>query len=400
MAALALGAAGAGVPSAAGQAAPEPRNPRSPPDADAVTLFVCGDVMTGRGIDQILPHPVDPHICEPWVQSALTYVELAEKANGPVPRSVEFSYIWGDALAELERAAPDARIINLETSVTARGACTGRGISYRMNPANLPCITAAGIDCCVLANNHVLDWGRTGFADTLRVLNDAGLKTAGAGRNRQEAAAPAVLDLSGRGRVLVFAAGLPTSGIPRGWAAGAEKAGVHYFEDLSGRTLAALSQNVRSHKKPGDIAVVSMHWGGNWGYEVPSDQRRFAYELIDESGADIVHGHSSHHVKGIEVHNGKPILYGCGDFLNDYEGISGYERFRDDLVLMYFLSVSTSDGRLVRCRMVPLRIRNFRLNRASRDEAEWLARTLNREGRRFATAVRIAEHGDLLLDWA
>ena len=88
---------------------------------DSVTLFVAGDVMTGRGIDQVLPHPGNPRIVEPFSRSALDYVELAERANGPIPRPVNFAYIWGDALAVLEAAAPDMRIINLETAITRTG---------------------------------------------------------------------------------------------------------------------------------------------------------------------------------------------------------------------------------------------------------------------------------------
>jgi poly-gamma-glutamate capsule biosynthesis protein CapA/YwtB (metallophosphatase superfamily) len=95
-----------------------------------LTLFMCGDVMTGRGIDQVLPHPGDPVLYEPYMRSAAGYVELAEKANGPIPKPADFSYIWGDALAEWERVSPDVRIINLETSVTASGEYwRGKGIN-------------------------------------------------------------------------------------------------------------------------------------------------------------------------------------------------------------------------------------------------------------------------------
>ncbi len=66
---------------------------------------------------------------------------------------------------------------------------------------------------------------------------------------------------------------------------------------------------------------------------------------------------------------------------------------------MYFPSVSASGGHLVRCRMVPLRIRNLRLNRASREETDWLRQTLNREGEQFGTAVHRGKNGDLFLDW-
>ena len=128
-----------------------------------ICLFLCGDVMLGRGIDQILAHPGDPRLHEPVVRSAIEYVELAEAANGPIQRVVAPDYIWGDALVELARAKPQARIVNLETSVTLSAAYAPKGINYRMNPANVACLTAASIDCCILANNHVLDFGRSGL---------------------------------------------------------------------------------------------------------------------------------------------------------------------------------------------------------------------------------------------
>lgn len=68
-----------------------------------LTLFLCGEVMTGRGIDQILPHPGPPQLHEPHVTAAQRYVEFAERANGPVAGPVDFPYIWGEALAELDR---------------------------------------------------------------------------------------------------------------------------------------------------------------------------------------------------------------------------------------------------------------------------------------------------------
>jgi poly-gamma-glutamate synthesis protein (capsule biosynthesis protein) len=85
---------------------------------DTVTLFLAGDVMTGRGVDQVLPNPADPQLYETYAKSAIDYVKLAERANGPIKVPVAFDYVWGDALAELERRRPDARIINLETAVT------------------------------------------------------------------------------------------------------------------------------------------------------------------------------------------------------------------------------------------------------------------------------------------
>ena len=122
-------------------------------EARPITIFMCGDVMTGRGIDQVLPHPSPPVLYEPYLKSAGKYVEIAEGANGPIPHPVEFSYIWGDALDEWNRVGPDLRIINLETSITKSGDYwKGKGINCRMNPENIPSLTAARIDYCSLAN--------------------------------------------------------------------------------------------------------------------------------------------------------------------------------------------------------------------------------------------------------
>ena len=158
---------------------------------ETVTLFVCGDVMLGRGVDQILPTPGDPTLREEIVRDARDYVELAERANGPIPRPVDFSWPWHDALEALDEAAPDVRVVNLETSVTRSDVfAPGKDVHYRMNPVNLPALAIARPDVCVLANNHVLDFGRSGLHETLGTLERAGLRAAGAGRDIGHARRP------------------------------------------------------------------------------------------------------------------------------------------------------------------------------------------------------------------
>ncbi|MEV0634561.1 CapA family protein [Streptomyces sp. NPDC050619] len=342
-----------------------------------VTLFVCGDVMLGRGVDQILARPGDPALREAYVRDARSYVRLAESLNGPVPAPVDPSWPWGDALRLLEEATPDVRIVNLETSVTRSDAfASGKEVHYRMHPANLPALTVAGPDVCVLANNHVLDFGRAGLAETLDSLTRAGLRAAGAGRNAEEAWGPVAVPVPAGGRVLVLAVGTPSSGVPPGWAAGAELSGVAYVPDLSARSAAAVVRRVRQVKQPGDIAVVSVHWGSNWGYRVPREQTRFAHALVD-GGVDLVHGHSSHHPRPIEVYRDRLILHGCGDFVDDYEGIGGYEEYRDDLRIAYLVTVAADTGRLTGLRMAPLRARRMRLEPAPEEDRAWLRATLD-----------------------
>ena len=364
----------------------------------SVRLFLCGDVMIGRGIDQIMNHPGDPQLHESFVKSATDYVAIAEKVSGAIPRNVGPAYIWGDALAELDRVGPDARIINVETSVTsANDPWFGKGIHYRMHPANAACLSAAKIDCCTLANNHVLDWGYDGLKETITALQAAGVRTAGAGNDAAQARAPAVIDMPSGGRVLVFAYGSPSSGIPVGWAAQSGRAGINELNESDPAAAGEVALGVRAMKRPGDLVVASIHWGSNWGYEVPGEQQRLAHALIDEAGVDVVYGHSSHHPRPIEVYGGKLILYGCGDFLNDYEGIGGHDAYRAELALMYFPELDASSGVLRRLMLVPTRIRKFRANRASVDEAEWLREMLEREGRAFGSRVNRNPDGSLEL---
>ncbi len=367
---------------------------------ESATLFLCGDVMTGRGIDQILPHPCDPDLHEPHVKIATAYRELAEAANGPIPHPVPFDYIWGDALEEMERIGPDLRIVNLETAVTrSHQWWRDKMIHYRMSPENAGCLSAAGIDACSLANNHVLDWGYPGLLDTRETLRRLDIATAGAGRNLAEAQAPAILEIPGRGRVLLFCFGSGSSGIPREWGAEADRPGVNFLPDLSMATAREIGHAVWALKQKGDIAVASVHWGGNWGYRIPSSHRLFARALIDEAGIDLVHGHSSHHAMGIEVYREKLVLYGCGDLLTDYEGISGFEDFRGDLGLMYFPTLTLPGGRLKNLRMVPTAMRKLRLSRPFPSERKWLQAILDREGKGLGVRVKLTDEGDLVLVW-
>ena len=359
-----------------------------------VKIFLCGDVMTGRGIDQVLPLPCAPQLHEQYMTLATDYVSLAEQAHGAIAKPVDPAYIWGVSLEEMQRQEPAARIINLEMSITRCEDFSPKGINYRTSPENAVCLTAADIDCCVLANNHVLDFGRAGLIDTLSALERLNIRTAGAGRDLNEATAPAVIDIGKGSRLIILACVALSSGVPLAWAARRNKPGVNLCH-LSDLDAEAIADQVARVRRLGDIVVVSIHWGSNWGYDVPDDHTRFARRLIDIAGVSVVHGHSSHHPRAIEIYRNRLILYGCGDFLNDYEGIRGYERFRSDLSLMYFATIDRRSGNLSGLEMVPLQIRRFQLIRASREDCKWLGDTLDRESRRFGAQVEMTAGGAL-----
>jgi poly-gamma-glutamate capsule biosynthesis protein CapA/YwtB (metallophosphatase superfamily) len=356
--------------------------------------------MTGRGIDQILPHPCDPRIHEAVVSSAKEYIWMAEQTNGPITRPVDLGYIWGAALEELKRAQPDAYIVNLEVSITRSDDYLPKGINYRMSPENAGCLPIAGIDCCTLANNHILDWGYAGLLETLATLEHLGIKTAGAGPDLACARAPAVLDIGENRRVIVFALASVTSGTPQNWAAGWRTPGVNLLSDLSDKTAMQVGREIAQIKHAGDIVIVSLHWGPNWGHHVPEEQRAFARRLIDEADVSAVFGHSSHHAKAIEIYRNRLILYGCGDFLNDYEGITGYEGYRDDLPLLYAADFSATSTELIDLEIVPFQIRRFRLIPASSTDTAWLQETLDRQSRRFGVHIESKPNGKLAVSWA
>jgi poly-gamma-glutamate synthesis protein (capsule biosynthesis protein) len=377
--------------------AEHPSSQPAPPPT--LRLFLCGDVMTGRGVDQVLAHPCDPELHEGYVSSAVDYVQLAETANGPIPRHAGPAYIWGAALDELKRMQPDARIINLETSITRSEDYLPKGINYRMSPENADCLTAAAVDCCVLANNHVLDWGSAGLCDTLATLDHLKIKVAGAGHNADQASAPAVLEIAPKGRVLVFSFAATTSGTPRSWGASQASPGVNMLRGLSKASASSVCEQITRLRQPHDVIVVSLHWGPNWGYEVEDEQRQFAHALVDGANVSIIHGHSSHHAKAIEIYRHRLILYGCGDFLNDYEGIGGYESYRGDLALMYFADIDLTTNDLARLEIVPLQIRQFRLSHPSSQDVDWVRQTLDRESRQFGAGVVRTPERRLVLSW-
>jgi poly-gamma-glutamate capsule biosynthesis protein CapA/YwtB (metallophosphatase superfamily) len=364
-------------------------------NAGHVLLALAGDAMLGRGLDQILPRPGDPRLEELVVTDARRYVALAEAVNGPIPRPVRVDWPWGEALTVLDEAQPDARLINLETAVTrSDDFAPGKPVCYRLSPANVGAVVAGRPDVCVLANNHVLDFGVAGLKETVRSLAAAGLTSVGAGHDRQAAERPAEVPLAGA-RLLTFACAMDCSGVPPTWAAGEGRPGVAFLRCGSRSGVGGLAERIDARRGPGDLVVVSVHWGTNWGDEVPRAHRRVAHELID-AGADVVHGHSSHHPRPIELHRERLVLYGCGDLINDYEGIPGHASYRPDLRALYLVHLQRGTGALAGIRVVPLRARRMRLEQASAADAAWLRERLDRVSRPFGARFHL-EEGDLAL---
>lgn len=356
-------------------------------DMNLLKIFLCGDVMTGRGIDQILSHPAAPQIYESCINDARDYVLLAEQANGPIPRYRHGEYVWGDSLSELNLRQPHLKLVNLETSITRDGTpCKNKGIQYRMHPDNIDAISAAGIDVCSLANNHVLDWGIKGLEETLETLNRSDIHHAGAGDTIQQAQAPAIFPIPGSsGRILVFSMGMGSSGIPNDWGASSTRPGVWLIDDLSTKTVRQITERIEQDRRPGDFCIVSIHWGANWVHQIPVQHQIFAHELIDMAKVNLIHGHSSHHPIGIEIYKNTPVLYGCGDLINDYEGIASQYEIERDFTFMYFLEFDVRTWMLKHLDLVPFQRKKFTLNYASNEKCHELLQLIQKKSACFNT---------------
>jgi poly-gamma-glutamate synthesis protein (capsule biosynthesis protein) len=201
----------------------------------------------------------------------------------------------------------------------------------------------------------------------------------------------------GERRVFVVACAAKDSGVPAHWAAGPATPGIALLPDPAIDCVDKIRARIAEVRHPGDVLVISIHWGGNWGYEVPGWQRELAHAFVETCHADVVFGHSSHHPKAAELYRGRLILYGCGDLINDYEGIGGHENYPTGIAVGYFVDIDTAGERSVTCRMRPYEIRRFRLERPGTDLAANLADILGREYARMKIKLVRDANGDLLV---
>lgn len=383
-----------------------------------VRIGFVGDVMIGRGIDAILPFSVDGTLHESYVKDAKGYVTLATRENGPINQSElaskGSSYIWGDVIDEIR--SPDALVINLETALTTSNDwAKDKSINYRSHPNNVASLLSAGVDVATLANNHVLDWGKDGLKDTVSALQNAGIHTSGAGISIEEATKPTFFQIKPKDETCttgnskmeveavtaaIVAVGFPSAGVPMSWKAGKDKCGVNVEHEpsmaVAEKIVGSVNKSAAQCGYSPDIVIVSLHWGSNWGWGTPSQWRAFAHHLID-LGVDFVVGHSSHHVKGMEIYKGKFISYGLGDFINDYEGIvgQGYENFRHDLSCLYIPSFDLEKRQVVKVDIIPCKIKNLKVQRAKEvRDISWLQNAFNREGSSLGTSCDIHPSSD------
>lgn len=283
-------------------------------------------------------------------------------------------YPWGDTIRLLKGA--DLSLCNLECAVSDRGDPWGaatKAFHFRTPSKNVACLKAAGMDGVSLANNHTLDYGAEALLDTIALLDANGIAHAGAGRDIDEAIAPAFFRAGGqRAAMIAFTDNEP------GWEALEGAPGVHYVPvDTEDPRALRLFEAVRKAAKEA-LVIVSAHWGPNWGYRPEARHIPFGRRLI-ESGARIVFGHSCHVFQGIEFHGGGVIIYSAGDFVDDY---AIGEEERNDESFVFELDAT---GAGVSARLYPTVIDGFQARRAPFPRAELIAARMRALSGEFGT---------------
>ena len=367
---------------------------------NSFTLAFTGDVMLGRLIDQLMPEHVTNKQDERVVK---TFIEAHPKfllKGNYTPSSP-----WGTALRLLHCST--LACINLETAVTtAPTPWPNKVFNYRMHPANLgPILHAGGIDYASLANNHTLDFGTEGLTETVQTLQSAKIACAGAGETADDARKPAVLHLPRASEPIEQGQQRHTVHI---YSAADHP---HVWTSVPGFNLFVYTRNTRAQlremfvgaetTKPA-LKVFSVHWGPNYAWRPDARVTSLAHFLVDECGVDIVHGHSSHHVQGVEVYRGKLIIYGCGDFVDDY---ALNREYRNDLGALWRVVVRERSGgglALERLEIFPTRVERFQAHLLDSGDADhgWVSQKIRELSGELGTTVKaeLGEEGEVVVE--
>ena len=308
-----------------------------------ITITFVGDIMLGRDTGQS--------------NSFKDILELMERNNfGNLER------IYGNTLQTLRNS--DLLVGNLETAVTTVETKTPKTFNYRLLPKYSPALKLARNQYLNLANNHILDYGDSGLAETVQTLDQIGIKYSGAGLNLRAALDPAIFEINGWKVGVVGCA----DNYDR-WAAQESKPGV-FLVDY--KNYDQVLDHLRHVKENVDLLILSVHWGPNYIRGVELERKKFAQDVISV-GVDIIHGHSSHHVKCIykEVDSKindhystkKVIMFGIGDFINDY---AVDKEFRNDLGMI--VKIVVNKDKKMRVSIVPTKISDRQVNYAKDDD--------------------------------
>jgi poly-gamma-glutamate capsule biosynthesis protein CapA/YwtB (metallophosphatase superfamily) len=317
-----------------------------------LTIGFVGDMMLGRLVSEEIKK-TGPS-------------SLVQSSEGRVCQ-----HIWGTTLPLLQNN--DINIGNLETTLTRSNKIVPKVFNFKSDPDNVCALVAGNFTVVNLANNHTLDFSDEGLLETISILNKAGIKHVGAGKSQKAARAPVIIKKHG---VKVGIIGY-TDNEP-GWIAQENKRGTNYIRVGD---VARVRADIQALRPKVDILIVTLQWGPNMRQRPTQEYIDFAHVMI-ESGADIIHGHSAHIFQGIEIYQGKLIMYDTGDFIDDY-AIDA--KLRNDRSFLF--QVTIADKKIESMHLVPLIIQNMQVNVAEDREAQEILKHMQQLSAEFGTTI-------------
>jgi poly-gamma-glutamate synthesis protein (capsule biosynthesis protein) len=230
----------------------------------------------------------------------------------------------------------DLTLANFENPLVENAVYHPEEATFTGDPRLMPILEQAGIDGVTLGNNHVLDAGASGLAETLEHLDQAGIERAGAGMDLAEAREPMIFDLGGT-RIGVLSH-LSIPGYEWAWATETTPGTAPLVEDV-------LREDVERLREEVDLVVVMPHWGIEYLAQPEPGQVELAHAAVD-AGADLVVGGHAHWPKGMEMYGGAPIFYGVGNFLLD-------QSWSEETSTGIFAEITLYGDRIVQVEPVP-----------------------------------------------
>lgn len=298
------------------------------------------------------------------------------RAFDPIVR-YEPEAVYGDLLPLLRGA--DLRVVNCECALTRSTKPVWKsGTVFKGEPAHVRGLTAVPFEVACLANNHVLDYGARGLAETLRVLHRSGIRTVGAGLSEREACAPLALTVNGvRLHIVNF-------------SEGEDLTSARGSPGVFGWDVPRVVEEVRRRRKAGGIVIAIGHCGLEY-VPYPPPYVVTAFRAIADAGADCVIGHHPHVPQGIERHRGRPIVYSLGNFVFHQPAPLHYRK------VGFCVELQLAADRITRLELHPYRITEAGLRGLSAEEDRAFRRDLARISRPFQTAPGPARAWDAYL---
>jgi poly-gamma-glutamate synthesis protein (capsule biosynthesis protein) len=267
---------------------------KQPADTPEVSLIAVGDLSYSRGVEGI----------------------IKQKNDMDYPLK---------AISELISSS-DIAFANLETPLTEGAGVPFGSMLFRSDPDTAYALGRAGFSVVSLANNHSMNFGEKGLADTFAALRSSGIRYTGAGTNKKEAYKPACIEKGGIR--FAFLAYVDPSLVPDSYEAAAAASGVAFMNDD------LMKKEIKKAKRGADFVIVSMHAGAEYSNSASLRQKEFARAAID-AGADLVIGQHPHVVQPIEKYHGKYIFYSLGNFVFDQYRICNT---REELMIKVYFS--------------------------------------------------------------